>query len=153
MSNKNFRTLAVSAMILLGISEVALQLHQAKWFSLPHEVYYLAYYLRVSVALACIFLGAFGVLLKKHKVVAPGKYLLIFVGVCFANFSILPSVTSLYFLKGIDIRLLDEDTLKSLNDHAGIQSEFLKNIAILFGIYGFGFLILVSRLFRRKGTT
>jgi hypothetical protein len=110
-------------------------------------------HLRVSVALAYIFLGAFGVLLKKHKVVAPGKYLLIFVGVCFANFSILPSVTSLYFLKGIDIRLLDEDTLKSLNDHAGIQSEFLKNIAILFGIYGFGFLILVSRLFRRKGTT
>lgn len=130
-----YKFLVFAVLTLLGITEVILELHKNKIIFTPYEIYLAMYYLRATLAVACIFLGAFDVFLCRQRESIAGKYLLVFIGVCFSFISIFPSVVSLYFSKGINTALLDSEHLRNLNDHVSDQKTFLKNIAALSLIY------------------
>jgi|APSaa5957512622_1039677.scaffolds.fasta_scaffold76903_2 hypothetical protein len=146
VKNRKFEMFIGLILILLMVSVLVLLLHQyTTWFKVPRDIYLSAYYSRTVLSFACIFFGLFSINRKMKY-----GYSLLFIGILLSILSIAPPIISLYFIKDIEMSLLDHANVMTINDAIEFQMKFLKNIGIIFTVFIAAYIWAITKAPKQK---
>lgn len=120
-----------------------------KWFTMPSYAYLSLIYLRVFLSISSLFIGLHLIVSKKEiKNLVIGKYLIVFIGILFTMLSVMPSITSILFSKGIDMTYLDTENKNILTHNINAQKSYLINVLLIF----LGYSVALAFIFKNKKT-